>query len=232
MIRSPSSIRFPVLQELSLNGYRFEGENASIDDFWPELPQLRSLRLEECVLEGGGLTQLLSRTNTKLRSLALFSVRHPKGGEELPSFLADSLEELWIEKCWPLSLESHLPSYIGLRSLHLDWHLFAKVVPFVPPNLLSLSITVPRYVAASAPDYHRFEAELEYLSVYLPSLQEIRVMGQRGFPLLDHEAELRKKMNLQAVSLIIELVHRGQGGHFLPFVSAIFNYVIPQLVFL
>lgn len=72
-----------------------------------------------------------------------------------------------------MSFESYFLSYSGLHSLHLDWHLFAKMVPFVPPNLLNISIAVPAYVASSAPNYGWFEAKLKCTSLVLPQLQVI-----------------------------------------------------------
>lgn len=181
-----------------------------IDATWPEFPELKILRLENCVLEGEDLTQILSRTTTKLQSLALFTVGRPFKDWELPSSLADSLEELWIENCWPLSFEHHFTSYSSLRSLHLDWHLFAKVVPFVPPNLVSISITVPVYVVSSAPDFDRFESDLQHISSVLPLLRVIQVLGQRGYPLLNDETELRRKLSVLGVNLVVELVYRGE----------------------
>ncbi|KAJ7191149.1 hypothetical protein GGX14DRAFT_481896 [Mycena pura] len=213
----PPSIRFPALHELILNGYHFHVNGVAIDDVWPEFPQLKSLRLENCVFNVEDLTQILSRTTTKLQSLALFSVRYPFSNNELPSVLADSLEELWIENCWPLSFASYFTSYSGLRSLHLDWHLFANMVPFLPPALLCISVTVPAYVASSAPDYDRFEAGLERISRDLPTLEVIRVLGKRGCPLLNDEAELRKKLGLHNVRLEVELVHRGEACRRLSF---------------
>ena len=96
-----------------------------------------------------------------------------------------------------------------------DWHLFAKAVPFVTPNLLSLSVTVPGYVGSSAPDFRQLESELESLSINLLSLQEVRVRGHHEFELLDDEAELRRKLELRGVNLSI---YRGEGEHFLAYV--------------
>ena len=204
-----------------MNGYHFNAESARIDTAWPNLPQLKTLRLENCVLSGEDLIQILSRTTTKLQSLALFAVRHPFRNNELPSFFVDSLEELWIENSGPISFESHFLSYSGLRSLHLDWHLFVKMVAFVPPNLLDISIAVPNYVASRGPNYGWFEAELERTSIVLPQLRVIRVLGQRGYHLLDNEMELLRNLGARGTKLVVELVHRGEGEHSLVLVRAI-----------
>jgi hypothetical protein len=120
-----------------------------------------------------------------------------------------------------MSFESYFLSYSGLRSLHLDWHLFAKMVPFVPLNLLNISIAVPAYIASSAPNYGWFEAELERTSLVLPQLQVIRVLEQRGYHLLNNKIELRRKLGVRGAKLVVELVHRGEGEHSLVLVWAI-----------
>ena len=199
------------MQELTLNGYHFHAEDLRLDYVWPELSQLKSLRLEDCVLEGEDLTQILSRASTKLRSLSLFSARQEFRKWEFPSFFADSLEELWIEDCC-VAFDSQFTSYSALRYLHLEWFLFPSVVPFVPPNLLGISITVPQSAASSAPNYHLLETTI--LSLDLPRLKVIRIKGKRGYPLLNDELQLRRNLRLKNINLVIELVHRGEGELF------------------
>ena len=182
-----------------------------LETLWPELPQLKSLRFEDCIFEGEDLTQILSRATTKLRSLSLFLVRQAFRDCQFPSFFADSLEELWIEDCHHVDFNPHFTSYNALRSLHLDWYLFPTVVPFAPPNLLCISITVPPEAARSAPNYDLFEANI--LSLDLPRLKMIRLKGQHGYPLLTDELQLRRNLRLKNIELVIELVHRGEGEH-------------------
>jgi hypothetical protein len=193
-----------------LNGYHFDANGMRLETVWPELPQLKSLRLENCILEGEDLTQILSRATTKLRSLSLFAVRRAFRNHELPYFFADSLEELWIEKCTPHThFESHLASYHTLHSLHVDWYDFPNIVPFAPPSLLYITIAIPSSAARSAPGYVQFEESL--LSLDLPRLKMIRIKGQRGDPLLNDEPQLRRNLSLKNIELVIELVHRGEG---------------------
>lgn len=182
---------------------------------WPEFHQLKILRLENCTFDPNEtLSEILPKMTTELQSLSLFAVMHPFRNNILPSFLADTLEELWIEHCWPLLFEHHFASYGKLRSLHVDWFLFAVMGPLFPQNVLSLSVSVPGYVASSAPDFDRFEAELEQLSVCRPSLQVVRVTGMHGLPLLGNEVKLRRNLSLQNVDMIIETVNRGKREHF------------------
>jgi hypothetical protein len=210
------------LQQLTLYGYRFNdsyGENSRVDCIWPEFPQLTTLNFENCVFDGEDLTQILPRTNAKLKSLGLFATRYPFSNSELPSYLADSLEELWIEDCWPLSFESFFDSYTSLRSLHVDWDIFSKAAPFPPRTLLNISVAVPRHVADSAPDYDRFQALLGRLSIDLPLLQIIRVSGEYGYPLLSDAKELQTRLGLEDVRLVVDFVRRTQSE---------FSLAVPQ----
>jgi len=211
---SPAPTRFPVLQELTLNGYHFDAENM-IDVVWPEICQLKSLRLEKCTFGDDDLAQILRRKTPRLRSLALFSMRHPFS--DIAPCLENSLEELWLENCWPRWLESNLTAYAysSLRSLHLEWDLFVTSAPFFPANLRRISIAVPRRIACGTINYDRFEARLERLSLDLPKLQEIRVLGHRRYSILNHETELREKLSLQGIRLVIQLIYRGDGENLL-----------------
>lgn len=208
---SPSATRFPVLQELTLNGYNFDTLKTRIDVVWPELRQLKSLRLEKCTFYGEGLAQILRRATPKLQSLALFSMRHPFS--DIASCLEDSLEELRLENCWPRWLESNLTSYAyrNLRSLHLEWDLFVMTARFFPSNLRRISITISKYLEEYLPDYYRFETKLERLSLDLPNLEEIRVLGNCRYLPLEYEIDLRRKLSLQGVRLVVEIVRRGEG---------------------
>ena len=207
--RSPSATRFPVLQELTLNGFHFDTLKTKIDVVWPELCQLKSLRMEKCTFDGEGLAQILRRATPKLQSLALFSMRQPFS--DIASCLEDSLEELRLENCWPRWLESNLTSYAysNLRSLHLEWDLFVMTARFFPSNLRHISITVSKDLADCLPNYYIFETKLERLSLDLPNLEEIRVLG-RYLP-LKYEIDLRRKLSLQGVRLVVEIVRRGEG---------------------
>ena len=206
---SPSATRFPVLQELTLNGFHFDTLKTKIDVVWPELCQLKSLRMEKCTFDGEGLAQILRRATPKLQSLALFSMRQPFS--DIASCLEDSLEELRLENCWPRWLESNLTSYAysNLRSLHLEWDLFVMTARFFPSNLRHISITVSKDLADCLPNYYIFETKLKRLSLDLPNLEEIRVLG-RYVP-LKYEIDLRRKLSLQGVRLVVEIVRRGEG---------------------
>jgi len=200
-----------------------------LDAVWPELPQLKSLRLEDCVFENEDLTKILSRATPKLQSLSLYLVHSPFR-KKFPTLFADVLEELWIEDCCHVEFNSHFTSYSALRSLHLDWDLFTKVVPFTPPNLLCISISVPREDAGSAPNYKELEAEI--LSLDLPRLKMIQIKGQRHYPLLTNKLQLHRKLRLKNIELVIELVDRGKGEHFIVSLSwnPFAHEVVPQLV--
>ena len=68
-------------------------------------------------------------------------------------------------------------------------------------------------MADSAPNYHRLEAEI--LSVDIPTLEIIGVMGQHRYPLLIDEMELRRCQGLRRIKLVVELGHRGEGEDFI-----------------
>jgi hypothetical protein len=178
---------------------------------WSEIPGLLFLRLENCVFGGEDLGDILPRTTPRLQSLALFSVRGSFRENKIPASLAESLVALWIEDVWPLSFDTYFASYKALQVLHLDWHLFAKMVPYAPRNLIHVSITIPPYVARSAPNYDRFETEILHLSIDRPRLKTVNIRGQCGYRLLTHESLLRTKLGCRGVELIQEFVHRGEG---------------------
>ena len=157
------------------------------------------------------LTQILPRSNARLKCLELFDTRHPfrANNFELPDFLADCLEELWIEDCWPWSFESSLRSYQSLRTVHVDWDIFSKAAPFLPTGVQTISIAVPVSVASSAPDYRTFEASLQLISMELPSLETVVVSGNSEYPLLQDASGLERSLNLQNVGLRIKSIRCG-----------------------
>ena len=221
----PPPNRFPVLQDLTLHGYRFHAESPSIDALWPEICQLTSLRLENCRFNAESLPQTLRRTTPKLQSLALFAVFSKFTDQGLPPYFGDSLQDLWIERrhwgCWCIPKFSLLNS---LRSLHIDWCSFSEGIPWMTPNLLSISIAIPEVIAYDPPNYDQFEASLEHLSQDLPNLKLIRVLVDRRYPpVLKHQIELRRKLRLQGIRLIIELVFRGKRTIFLPSCTLFIN---------
>ncbi|KAF8128131.1 hypothetical protein EV363DRAFT_1170901 [Boletus edulis] len=210
---SPRPAHFFALRELTLNGFRFDGEqaNSRADSVWPEFSQLRKLRLEHCVFVNEDLTQILPRSNARLKCLELLDTRHPfrANNFELPDFLAGCLEELWIEDCWPWSFESSLRSYQSLRTVHVDWDIFSKVASFLPIGVRTISITVPVSAASSAPDYRTFEASLRSISMELPSLEMVIVSGDSEYPLLQDALGLKKSLSLQDVRLMVKSIRRG-----------------------
>ena len=157
------------------------------------------------------LTQILPRSNARLKCLELFDSRHPfrANNFELPEFLAGCLEELWIEGCWPWSFEPSLRSYQSLRTVHVDWHVFSEAAPFLPVGVRTISIAVPVSAASSAPDYKTFEASLRSISMELPSLETVVVSGDNEYPLLQDVLGLEKSLNLQGVSLKVEKIYPG-----------------------
>lgn len=215
MLCSPRPARFFALRELTLNGFHFGSSqtNSSADSIWPEFSQLTKLRLERCILLDEDLTQILPRSNARLKCLELFDTRHPfrANNFELPNFLAECLEELWIEDCWPFSFESSLPLYQSLRSVHTDWDVFTKAAPFLPIGVRTISISVPISAASSAPDYGNLEASLQSISKGLPSLETVTVLGDSEYPLLQDALGLERSLNLEGVSLRVESVRRGRG---------------------
>ena len=92
------------------------------------------------------LTQILPRSNARLKCLELFDTRHPfrANNFELSDFLAGCFEELWIEDCWSWSFESSLRSYQSLRTVHVDGDVFSKVAPFLPIDVRTISIACTR----------------------------------------------------------------------------------------
>ncbi|KAN0074701.1 hypothetical protein V8E55_011750 [Tylopilus felleus] len=212
ILGSPRPAHFFALRELTLNGFRFDGSqaNSRADSVWPEFSQLRKLRLEHCILVNEDLTQILPRSNARLKCLELFDTRHPfrANNFELPDFLAGCLEELWIEDCWPWSFESSLRSYQSLRTVHVDWDIFSKVALFLPIGVRTISIVVPVSAASSAPDYGTFEASLRSISMELPSLETVIVSGDSEYPLLQDALGLEKSLNLQDVRLRVKSIRR------------------------
>ena len=201
---SPRHTSFNALRELTLSGFCFKG---SLDSVWPEFPQLTKLRLEHCLFSSDeDLTEILPRAGTKLKHLEIFETRHAfRNNEfELPAFLADELEELWIENCWPFYFESSLQCYTSLKSIHVDMPLLPNVAPFVPSNLRKISVAVPVSVAHSAPDYARLEASLQDLSTKLPLLESVIVSGDNKYPLLENALNLEENLRLQDVNLTVE----------------------------
>ena len=184
-------------------------------DIWPEIFDIKSLRLERCIFDRWDsptslhLGQISPRKTPKLQSLALFATRYTF--IDFGFCLVDLLKELRMEGVWPSKLGSNLTSYVGLHSLHLEWQLFITAASFFPPNLRFISITIPKQIARIPPDYDRFEALLERLSLCLLALEKIRILGHRRYPMLKHEMELRRKLQLQGVRLVVETVYRGEG---------------------
>ncbi|KAN0097977.1 hypothetical protein V8E55_002423 [Tylopilus felleus] len=213
ILGSPRPAHLFALRELTLNGFRFDGSqaNSRADSVWPEFPQLRKLRLEHCILVNEDLTQILPRSNARLKCLELFNTGRPfrANNFELPDCLAGCLEELWIEDCWPWSFESSLRSYQSLRTVHVDWDIFSKVAPFLPIGVRTISIAVPVSAASSAPNYRTFEASLRSISMELPSLETVIVSGDSEYPLLQDALGLKKSLNLQGVRLRVESIRRG-----------------------
>jgi len=96
----------------------------------------------------------------------------------------------------------------------------------VPPNLRSISITMPkeRFTVAT---YDQFEASLEHLSQALPNLELIRVRASHGHLLpFNHEDDIRLKLRLRGVKLVSELVSRGKRMVVLPLFTLFFNWMI------
>lgn len=202
---------FTGLRELTLCAFSFDGTVA-----WPELPQLIKLRLEHCEFPrvGDDLSQILPRTCPTLACLELLKIRRAfrseMGGSELPAFLSKSLQEFWIEDCWPFSFESHLQSYNSLRIFHADRDLFVKAMPFLPQSIRSISITVPISVASSAPDYKGLEECLRVASRKLPLLESVEVVGDSEYPLLCDVRGLEDSLEQQGVSLVVKRIKRGR----------------------
>ncbi|KAI6156846.1 hypothetical protein BKA82DRAFT_28102 [Pisolithus tinctorius] len=196
--------RFFALRELTLDGFCFDSSqtNSSADPIWPEFSQLTRHRLERCMLLDEDLTQILPRSNARLKCLELFDTRHPfrANNFELPNFLAGCLEELWIEDCWPFPFEFSLRLYQSLRIVHAGWDVFTKAAPFLPIGIRNISIIVPISAANSAPDYGNLEASLQSISMGLPSLETVTVSGDSEYPLLQHALGLERSLNLEGVS--------------------------------
>ena len=144
----PSATRFPVLQELTLYGYYFGGENMRMRDLWPEIYELKSLRLESCTFDSAddlwcvreNLGQMLPRKNPKLQSLALFATHCSFA--VFGSSLITSLTELRIEGIdFIVAHGSNLTAYTGLHSFYLEWPFFPSAFPptYVPSPSLSES---------------------------------------------------------------------------------------------
>ena len=179
--------------------------------------QLRSLRLEECTFENDGLTQILKTKTPKLESLALFSMDWPFTRSHLPSHFRDSLKDLWIEHCWSDWHQPNLSSLTSLCCLHLDsgwwyWWIARKL----PPNLLSISYTVPKERSCGWRNHDQFEAALECLSQGLPKLKLIWVRANHRHPPFKNENEIRRKLQLCGVRLVTELVSQGKHMVVLP----------------
>lgn len=202
---------FTVLRELTLCAFSFDDTIA-----WPELPQLIKLRLEHCVFSHGSddLSQILPRICPTLACLELLKThrafRIEMGGSELPAFLSKSLQEFWIEKCWPFSFEAHLQSYNSLRIFHADRDLFVKAMPFLPQSIRSISIAVPIWVASSAPDYKGLEECIRVASRKLPLLESVEVVGDSEYPLLRDVRGLEDSLEQQGVSLVVKRIKRGR----------------------
>ncbi|KAG1872164.1 hypothetical protein F4604DRAFT_1767549 [Suillus subluteus] len=213
ILGGPRPVRFFALRELTLNGFHFDGSqtNSRADSMWPEFSQLTKLRLEHCTFVNEDLTQILPRSNARLKRLELFDTCHPfrSNNFELPDFLSGCLEELWIEDCWPWSFEPSLRSYQSLRTVHVDWDVFSKAAPFLPIGVRVISVNVPVSVASSAPDYENFEASLRSISMGLPSLERVIVSGDSKYPLLQDVLGLKKSLNLQAVRLRVNYIQHG-----------------------
>ena len=223
---SPSATRFPVLQELTLNGYNFGGENMRLSDLWPEIHELKSLRLELCTFDSaddlrrirGNPGQMLQRKTPKLQSLALFATRYPVA--DLGYSLVTSLTELWMKGRCLVPHGPHgsdLTAYTSLHSFHFQWPLFPSVFP---PNLRFISVTIPQYYMTNF-NYGAFETRLEELSLCLLALEEIRVVVHHRHPVLKDEIELRRKLQRQGVMLVVEKGYRGGGEN---------SLVISQLI--
>jgi hypothetical protein len=192
---------------------------------WPEICQVKSLRLEECCFDNENITCTLRNITPKVESLALFSVRWPCKKPELPDYFGDSLKELWIENCWPCRWEpTNFILMQCLGSLHLDWPLFLRAASFMPPNLLRFSISIVKdpvdpYYYDHFPPYHdRFEAAIERVSQDLPHLQVIQVQMDSQHPRLKNETEIRRKLTLHGVRLDLKLINRPKSKTFLSLV--------------
>ncbi|KAG2035038.1 hypothetical protein BDR03DRAFT_1093425 [Suillus americanus] len=209
----PRPVRFFALRELTLNGFHFDGSqtNSRVDSMWPEFSQLTKLRLEHCTFVNEDLTQILPRSNARLKCLELFDTRHPfrSNDFQLPDFLSGCLEELWIEDCWPWSFEPSLRSYKSLRTVHVDWDVFSKAAPCLPTGVRIISVAVPVSAASSAPDYENLEASLRSISMGLPSLERVIVSGDSRYPLLQDALGLEKSLKLQAIRLRVNSIQHG-----------------------
>jgi hypothetical protein len=193
-----------------------DGSKALPDTFWPEFPQLTKLRLEHCVFFEDDLSVILPRNNTKLKCLELFDTDAPfasgPNGIEIPVFLTDCLEELWIENCQPIGFETTLRSYTSLQSLHVDSRMFSHISPFIPDNLRKLSIAVPISGAGSGPDFLMFEITLLDLSTKLHSLEAVTVSGYEGSLLLRDPASLEHRLRANNITLTVKHIQRNRCG--------------------
>lgn len=112
---------------------------------------------------------------------------------------------------------SNLTAYTGLHSFYLDWLFFPCVFP---PNLYFISLTILKH--GTKFNYGPIETRLKELSLCLLVLEEIRVVHHRN-PVLNDEIELRRKLHLQGVTLVVEVekVYRGEGEN-----SLVTSYLI------
>ena len=197
---------FPALRELTLCAFSFDGTVA-----WPEFLHLIKLRFEHCLFSHyEDLTQILPRTCPTLACLELLKTRGAfrSNGSELPAFLSESLQEFWIEDCWPFSFGQPFQSYNSLQIFHADRDLFLKAMPFLPQGIRSISIAVPISIARSAPDYSELEACLRVTSRKLPLLESVEVVGDSEYPLLHDVRGLEDSLEQQDISLIVKRIKR------------------------
>ena len=215
-----------------------DGTIIDVGAIWPEICQVKSLRLEECHFDDENIARTLRNIAPKVESLALFSVCWCRKELELPDYFGDSLKELWVKNCWPCCWTPTIFILMkGLCSLHLDWCIFLGAASFVPPNLLQLSISIskdpvdPPYYYERFPHYHDlFEVALERVSQDLPLLQVIQVQMDSQYSHLKNEMEICMKLSLQCVRLDIKLINWPKSKTFLSlFVLLFFNSVAFQV---